>query len=500
MSRNRHSTRTAMDRRTVVVTLALLLVGAGLRLWGIGDQGFWYQEVESVTHATRSLTARAQVELPGWTATLPELPASVLAFGQHPPLYYYLLHVWMNGGDGESWVRMLSVLLSLGTGLSLLYVGRRLFSPTVGLLALLLFMVAPMAVRYAQEAHMAALMMLMAVWMFYLTHLYMTARRPRRIGILLGVLTWLVLSTHSRAFLLLPCMFLYTALMHFSGKAKALRATQLGLITLCAAAVVSPWFWFQQGSDPGPVTTPNPLRILSDVTELVCGLGLHSIPWRYGFLAAVIALLVLGARAAPRNLRTVLCFLVAPLLTALLVSYVVTPVWSVLDLAFVIPFLCLFTAVGVEAAAAALARRARRPVLHAQVVLSAVVAGMFIYAFVVQQTTFFRLSEFREAADWCRAEATKGDLVLVPNRRDFWGFGWYFLGPRKVNPFDLRGTATAEEVTVLQRLGEQENADGREARWMVARGARDLPGDEEERTLRLAIGAVRVWELGPPAE
>jgi hypothetical protein len=81
-----------------------------------------------------------------------------------PPLYYLLLHMWMDFfGTGNDTVRAFSTLCSL-LALPLAYlVGRRLGGERAGAAALLLFAASPFAIRYATEARMYALVMLLAL-------------------------------------------------------------------------------------------------------------------------------------------------------------------------------------------------------------------------------------------------------------------------------------------------------------------------------------------------
>lgn len=82
----------------------------------------------------------------------------------HPPLYYLMLHGWMQVfGDGDVAVRALSGVASVAT-LPLAYVaGRRRGGPTVGAAVLLLAAITPFMVRYATETRMYAIVMLLVL-------------------------------------------------------------------------------------------------------------------------------------------------------------------------------------------------------------------------------------------------------------------------------------------------------------------------------------------------
>ncbi len=128
---------------TTVLLLLILLLAFGLRFYRLDAQSLWNDEGTSVAVAQRDLV------------TIARDTASDI----HPPLYYWLLSVWVRlFGAGETAVRSLSawlgvVLVALTYGLGQLLVGRR-----VGLAAALLAAISPFQVYYSQEARMYMLL------------------------------------------------------------------------------------------------------------------------------------------------------------------------------------------------------------------------------------------------------------------------------------------------------------------------------------------------------
>lgn len=125
---------------------AALLLGAGLRLHGLGRHPVWLDEAYSVSVARRPIG---------------EIPRS-LADETGPPLYYMLLHVWIRlFGEGETAIRLPSVLC----GLLLIPVtgrlARRLAGPGAGVGAAFLMAVTPIAVQFSQEARMYTILPLL---------------------------------------------------------------------------------------------------------------------------------------------------------------------------------------------------------------------------------------------------------------------------------------------------------------------------------------------------
>lgn len=90
--------------------------------------------------------------------------AEALRRDGHPPLYYWLLHGWTAlFGDSDVAVRSLSGLLSVAALLLMWLAGRAVGGRGVALWGTVLLALSPFAVRYATEARMYALVMLLVL-------------------------------------------------------------------------------------------------------------------------------------------------------------------------------------------------------------------------------------------------------------------------------------------------------------------------------------------------
>ncbi len=129
----------------VVVLGATALVGLALRFYP--DTPLWRDEALSVNIA----------RLP-----LGDIPAALRLDG-HPPLYYVLLHGWMEiFGESDAAVRAMSALFSIFT-VPLLWWTLRPRGEQVAWVAAGLLAASPFAIRYATEARMYSLVMLLVV-------------------------------------------------------------------------------------------------------------------------------------------------------------------------------------------------------------------------------------------------------------------------------------------------------------------------------------------------
>ena len=134
-----------MRRQPLLVLAFGAVVAASVALRFVTRSDLWFDEALSVNIAS----------LP-----LDQIPDALRHDG-HPPLYYFLLHFWIDAfDDGDLAVRSLSGILSLLTLPLVWFAGRRLGGPTVAWIATLVVGLSPYAFRYATEARMYALVML----------------------------------------------------------------------------------------------------------------------------------------------------------------------------------------------------------------------------------------------------------------------------------------------------------------------------------------------------
>jgi mannosyltransferase len=141
--------RTATRARAAAPAALLLvvLVSVLLRIQELGI-GFWIDEGISVGIADRPL-----VRIPG-----------VLREDGSPPLYYLLLHGWIQVfGTSEGAVRALSLVFATLAVPAAWWAGRVLFGARAGWMAAVLAATNPFLTTYAQEARMYALMALLGV-------------------------------------------------------------------------------------------------------------------------------------------------------------------------------------------------------------------------------------------------------------------------------------------------------------------------------------------------
>jgi len=137
-----HRAKRAISGQHLAIFLVILLVGFALRLYRLGYESLWYDEMVSVLLARKSL---------------PALTAHT-AGDIHPPLYYYLLHFWIRlTGSSEFSLAFLSLVFGVLLIPLLFYLGRGLYGAKIGLLGALLLAFSPFNLWYSQEVRMYTL-------------------------------------------------------------------------------------------------------------------------------------------------------------------------------------------------------------------------------------------------------------------------------------------------------------------------------------------------------
>jgi 4-amino-4-deoxy-L-arabinose transferase-like glycosyltransferase len=139
--------------------LAVLVLAAAVRLWGLTAQGVDVDESASLELASRPL----------WPLLFHNVDHG------NPPLYYLLLKGWIAlAGDGEAAIRLLSVIFSTAAVAAVYGFARALHGRAGALFAALLVALSPAQVAFARDARMYPLVVLLAVSS---THLLWLAAR-----------------------------------------------------------------------------------------------------------------------------------------------------------------------------------------------------------------------------------------------------------------------------------------------------------------------------------
>ena len=167
------------------LVFGLTTAGAILRVFQLGTQSLWLDELFSVAAAHQDWPGVLRATIDGDT---------------NPPLFNLLLHVALQWGTGEVATRALSCIFSIATIPVFYALARALFDRRVALLAALLLVLSPFHWLFAQEARMYAQLTFLSVVSAFL---FLKAWRGNGLlaWMLFALITSLAFYTHSLAFL-----------------------------------------------------------------------------------------------------------------------------------------------------------------------------------------------------------------------------------------------------------------------------------------------------------
>jgi mannosyltransferase len=268
--------------------LAVAVVVAGgllLRFWTRSD--LWFDEALSVDLA----------RLP-----LGELRAA-LAHDGHPPLYYVLLHVWMSAfGDSDLAVRSLSGLFAIAALPLAWRLGERIGGRSAGFAAFVVLVSSPFAIRYATEARMYTLVMLLVLGGALALRSALESGRARSL-VVVGLASGCLLLTHYWSFYLVGATGLLLSWLAWRAPTAARRRRALGALGAVAAGglLFVPWiptFWAQAASTGTPWGLPARPAELATTSLTDFGGGDFGEARLLGALTALCVLVALFAQSA----------------------------------------------------------------------------------------------------------------------------------------------------------------------------------------------------------
>jgi len=231
------SWRGPVAARTAVLLCGNVLLAFVVRLYRLGHENFWIDEVFQVQVASQSLSDIAANYSP-----------QQARYGTHEqttlsdqaPLSFFITHFFLSPFETETMARLPSAIFGTLGVLALFSVAYRLVSPKVALLATFLLAISPIHIWYSQEARWYALWGLLST-LSYLPLINALQRRRVRDWFTYGFLTLLNLYTFVFAFLVIASQAV-TTWWQSRRAAQANRVLEsfalVHLLVACAAAPV----------------------------------------------------------------------------------------------------------------------------------------------------------------------------------------------------------------------------------------------------------------------
>jgi mannosyltransferase len=135
-------------RATALPVLALVLLSISLRLYHVGFQSLWRDEVDVIRFSSADPIV---------------LLSNLFKIGENGPLYYLFHHYWLaTFGTSETALRLPSVIFGTAAVPVIYVLGRLLLDPLSAFLAALFAAISPFYIWYSQDAKMYGLLLLLS--------------------------------------------------------------------------------------------------------------------------------------------------------------------------------------------------------------------------------------------------------------------------------------------------------------------------------------------------
>jgi len=386
---------------------AIIFLAACLRMYGAASRDIWYDDAFSILLSRQPFAAIV----------------SGTAADTMPPLYYFLLHFWQLIGQDLLTLRLLGVLLSVGTVIVIFDLGRRLGGITVGLCSALVVAIMPFQIYHAQELRMYALLELtqiMYVWFF--VRLLKNITPSRNVGLWSGLVLagTLAMYSHNLAIfgLIIPNLYLLL-------KKQWRMLGQLVLAQILIASLATPWLLVIPGQINKIETafwTPRPglLEIFQGLMQFNSFLPMTGPILIISALFSVQAMVIVGIESWKARKIEGVCFLklVWIGLPAILfgISYFMRPIF--VPRGFILSMVAF--AILASWMIAININKPIGPFLAAIVFIPAIVSLPSYYSY-----SGFPRSPFEQAADYLASSSVSGDVILHDNKLSYFPSIYY---------------------------------------------------------------------------
>ena len=236
-----------------------------------------------------------------------------------------------------------------------------------------------------------------------------------------------------------------------------------------------PWLIHAHQRGPAHPLVPSLSDAAGTLAFILAGAGWPHIlvGWlKYTPVILLAASLLLVMLFRPHDRGLVLAFVLVPILTCYAISHLVIPIWIHRTLAYTIPFICLTFA---SACLPGSTKKAKSRSAVFRRGLGLLVVTMLVTGLIAQKVTFQKVWDFRDATDLVKEKAVAGDAILIPDRRVFWVWNWYFVGPGSIDPL-APVTEVQADNRGIRTICDPADARAGQATWLVYRDLRELHG------------------------
>lgn len=324
-----------------LVLSLIIVIGAILRIFDLGSKSFRGDELRTIWHA-RDITNIKTFLFSTWGDA-------------HPPLYFLFLKLWSYFGDGEFYLRLLSVIFGIFVIPATYLLGRQFFEKRACLLAAFLVAISPFLLTFDRELRVYPQFVFFTIISIFF---YINALKENKNGYWFGYTIFTILNsyTHYHAFLVIASMWLFFFLRFRTYKSLWKRALFSQIAIAFCFCFLLPAFLFHLkifsvlGGEPTRFPTVFGFWIKPLYLFFSYSLGQTILPWN--FLIVVPGVVVFsffffwGFKTMFKSKETLvffLVFLLFPILLALLISDVMPRY-----LVFLSPIFCIVIGQGIS--------------------------------------------------------------------------------------------------------------------------------------------------------
>jgi asparagine N-glycosylation enzyme membrane subunit Stt3 len=202
--------------RYLQLLLSLTLIGAILRLYHLGYNSLWLDEVSTLNFAVQSI---------------PDIWKATTAGEFNPPLFYWTEHIMLLLGRSEEVLRLIPALLGILTIPLIYLVGKEFMDRNTGIIAAAAFAFSPFLIYYSQEARAYSMMLFFVAFSMVF---YFRALKNNNFPdwALFGILSALAFWSHFYALVIIGALILY-ALYELLPKMKSSLSAAKPLACSC---------------------------------------------------------------------------------------------------------------------------------------------------------------------------------------------------------------------------------------------------------------------------
>lgn len=385
-------------QRSTILFCCIILIAFFLRIFKLAGSSFWLDESASIYYADMNLNQMIQ---------------SMLRSENHPPLYYFILHLWKHLGEGEFMLRLLSVIVGTACVYAMYILSRKLSGDKFALLSSFLLAISFPNIFSSQEARMYIFLCAFTIFTAY--YLYMWIEEKEIIYLVLySLISLLNLYTH-----LFALFILFASNVYFFSviRKEKKRITRWVLAHIFIMLLYFPWLiaflkthlFFKTYSSYVEIKSRIGIdAVLYYFFQLFTG-GRFHIDFNFLFisLALLSTLLFLSGikRIQTKKSLLVLLFFLVPFACAVALTFIFSlDLFKVRYLNFLIPFYLIFICAAVYSI--------KNKTLKTILILSFIIFN-FISCFNFYYNPFYQRQDWRGAAEVIKKYSIPGDLVIV---------------------------------------------------------------------------------------